>query len=242
MPHHAPLLVNPARPEPEIRPVLSILRGPAALLVALIALLAAAPASAQSPGRPGDFDYWVLSLSWSPSWCESKGGGRGEMQCARPFAFVVHGLWPQYDRGFPSECATGERPPSRDLVDSMLDVMPSPGLIRHEWRAHGTCSGLKADSYFRVVRKLFEKIRIPDDYRTADRDRMVSPNEVERAFMAANPGLDAGEIAVQCDSRRLQEVRLCLKKDLTAFRACPEVDRRACRSDRLYMPAARLGR
>ncbi len=222
--------------------MLSFLRGSAALLVAVFAFAFAAPANAQSPARPGDFDYWVLSLSWSPSWCESKGGGRGEIQCARPFAFVVHGLWPQFDHGFPSNCATGERPPSRRMIDGMLDIMPSPGLIRHEWQTHGTCTGLRAESYFNVIRKLFEKIHIPADYRSADRDRMVSPNEVEHAFMAANPGLDANEVAVLCDSRRLQEVRLCLKKDLSAFRACPEVDRRACRTDRLYMPAARVGR
>ena len=209
-----------------------------ALLVALLGLVP--QAQAQSPARPGDFDFWVLSLSWSPSWCEAKGGGRGgDIQCSRPFAFVVHGLWPQFDRGFPSNCATGERPPSRDTVDRMLDVMPSPGLIRHEWQTHGTCSGLSAQSYFTVIRKLFEKIRIPEAYRAADRDRMVTPREVEAAFIAANPGLDGNEVSTLCDGRRLQEVRLCLKKDLSGFRACPEVDRRACRLDRAYMPAAR---
>ncbi len=218
------------------------LRRLALACAALLGLLAVAPASAQSGGRPGDFDFWVLSLSWSPSWCEQKGGGRGEIQCSRPYAFVVHGLWPQYERGFPSACATPERGPSRDLVDRMLDVMPSPGLIRHEWQSHGTCSGLRAEGYFNVIRKLFEKIRIPEDYRTADRDRMVTPREVEQAFIAANPGLDPAEISTQCDGRRLQEVRICLKKDLSAFRACPEVDRRACRLDRAYMPAARAGR
>ncbi len=213
-----------------------------ALVAGLLSALAPATAESRPSGRSGDFDFWVLSLSWSPSWCESKGGGRGEIQCSRPFAFVVHGLWPQYERGFPSACPTAERGPSRDTVDAILDVMPSPGLVRHEWQSHGTCSGLKAESYFKVIRKLFEKIRIPEDYRTADRDRMVSPGEVERAFIQANPGLDEDEIAVLCDSRRLQEVRVCLKKDLSAFRACPEVDRRACRTDRLYMPAARNGR
>src|ERR1700742_1117182 len=58
-------------------------------------------------GTPGQFDFYVFSLSWSPSFCES-GGGRGnsDEQCnrGRPFAFVVHGLWPQYERGFPENC------------------------------------------------------------------------------------------------------------------------------------------
>lgn len=221
----------------------------AALRLAILSLALCAglwgaltPAVAQAPGRPGDFDFWVLSLSWSPSWCDAKGGGRGEIQCTRPFAFVVHGLWPQYERGFPGACPSREPGPSRATVDAMLDVMPSPGLIRHEWQSHGTCSGLSSESYFKVIRRLFDKIRIPEDYRHADRDRTVSPAEVERAFIGANPGLDSDEVSVLCDSRRLQEVRVCLKKDLSAFRACPEVDRRACRIDRLYMPAARGGR
>lgn len=212
-----------------------------ALAVLVLAALGIDPASAQGRGRPGDFDLWVLSLSWSPSWCEATGNARGDAQCARPFSFVVHGLWPQYDRGYPSDCATPKAPPTREQVRDMLDVMPSPGLINHEWRKHGTCSGLTSEVYLRIIRKLYEKIHIPDEFKDTVKPRMVSPAEVERAFIAANKGLDANEIAVQCDSRRLQEVRICLKKDLSAFVSCGETDRRACRLDRVYMPAVRGG-
>lgn len=211
----------------------------ATLVAALAVVLFAALAPATARDRSGDFDLWVLSLSWSPSYCEATGNARGDAQCARPFAFVVHGLWPQYARGWPQDCDTREREPSRPLVDSMLDVMPSPGLVRHEWRKHGTCSGLSAESYFRVIRKLFEKIAVPDEFRSPDRPRMIAPHEVEAAFVAANRGLDRNEITVRCDGRRLQEVRICLKKDLSAFTACPDEDRGACRLDRAYMPAAR---
>ena len=215
------------------------------LVVGLLALLLAAfavdPADAQGRGRPGDFDLWVLSLSWSPSWCEATGSARGDAQCARPFSFVVHGLWPQYERGFPADCDARAAPPSREQVRGMLDVMPSPGLINHEWRKHGTCSGLSGEAYLRIIRKLYEKIRVPDGFKDTTEARMVSPGEVERAFIEANKGLDANEIAVQCDSRRLQEVRICLKKDLSAFTSCAEVDRRSCRLDRVYLPAVRTG-
>ncbi|TBW34716.1 ribonuclease T [Siculibacillus lacustris] len=213
----------------------------AVVLGLVLALASALPAAAQGRGRAGDFDFWVLSLSWSPSYCEATGNARHDAQCARPFAFVVHGLWPQYERGFPGACDAVVPPPGPDLVRSMLDVMPSPGLIRHEWDKHGTCSGLKAESYFTVIRRLFEKIRIPADYAVADRPRTVAPSEVERAFIAANRGLDPAEISVLCDGRRLQEVRFCLKKDLSAFRACPEVERRSCRLERVYLPAVRGG-
>jgi ribonuclease T2 len=214
-----------------------------ALLVSLAVLCGVAVAAAAAGrGRAGDFDFWVLSLSWSPSWCEAVGDAHREVQCSRPYGFVVHGLWPQWDRGFPSDCPTGEAPPSPDLVRSMLDLMPSPALVRHEWQKHGTCSGLSADRYFRAIRRLFATIRVPADYAAPERPRLVAPVEVERAFARANPGLDGDEIAVFCGGRRLDEVRICVNRDLTGFRACPEVDRRACRLDRALMPAARAGR
>jgi ribonuclease T2 len=218
-----------------------MMRAILALVALLIVGFAGDPAAAQNRGRPGDFDLWVLSLSWSPSWCEATGNARGDAQCARPYSFVVHGLWPQYSRGYPSDCDTRAAPPSRDQVRAMLDVMPSPGLIAHEWRKHGTCSGLSGEVYLRIIRKLYEKIRIPDEYKDTTQPRMVSTREVEQAFIAANKGLDPQEITVQCDSRRLQEVRICLKKDLSAFVSCGDADRRACRLDRLYMPAVRGG-
>lgn len=211
----------------------------AAFVLAVWFALATGTTVARALDRPGDFDFWVLSLSWSPSFCEATGDARGDVQCARPFAFVVHGLWPQRTRGFPADCPTREPEPSRADVAAILDVMPSPGLVRHEWRRHGTCSGLPAASYLKIVRRLFEKIRIPEDYRAPREPRLVETRAVERAFMAANPGLDANEISIFCDTRRLREVRICLKKDLSAFTACPEVERRDCRAERVYMPAVR---
>ncbi len=211
----------------------------ASVVAVLLLLTGLSPVAAQSRGRPGDFDFWVLSLSWSPSFCEATGSARGDAQCARPFAFVVHGLWPQWNRGYPSDCPTREADPTRRDVDAVLYVMPSPGLVRHEWRKHGTCSGLSATSYLKVIRKLFEKIRVPEEFRSPREPRLVETRAVEHAFIAANPGLDADEVSIWCDARRLQEVRICLKKDLSAFTACPEVERRDCRSPKVYMPAVR---
>lgn len=195
-------------------------------------------------GKPGQFDFYVLSLSWSPSFCESGGGrrGRSNQQCdgSRPYAFVVHGLWPQYDRGFPQNC---ERPApwiDKKLIRSMLDIMPAYGLVLHEWKTHGTCSGLKADRYFETVRNASERVKIPARFVRINNYTMVSPDEVERAFIEANPGLANDMIAVTCDSRRLREVRICMNKDL-GFRACPETDHHACRHPRVVMPPVRGG-
>lgn len=219
------------------------LRRAAAVVLTALGLAAAAPLAAgpaRAGGVPGDFDFWVLSLSWSPSYCEGAGAGRGDVQCARPYGFVVHGLWPQYERGFPSSCP-GDRRLDDRVVRGMLDLMPSPGLVRHEWDKHGTCSGLTQDRYFGAIRTLVGKIRVPDAYVGPRQPQMVPTADVERAFRDANRTLDPDEIAVICDRRNLQEVRLCIKKDLSGFRACPDVDRRACRLDRVYMPGVRGG-
>jgi len=196
--------------------------------------------------QPGQFDFYVLALSWSPSFCESsreRNGGRTTLQqCVseRPYSFVVHGLWPQYERGFPRECQVPAPRLARTIVDSMLDIMPAPRLVFNQWDRHGTCSGLSSQRYFDTVRKARERVNIPAQYQNITSYLAVSPDEVEKAFVEANPGLTAEGMAVTCDSRRLSEVRICMTKDLQ-FRACPEIDRRACRSDKVMMPPVRGG-
>jgi len=224
-------------------PALAVLSA-CALAVSMLALsMLAVPAAAQQ-NEPGQFDFYVLSLSWSPTWCEDRGArAANEPQCsiARPYAFVVHGLWPQYERGFPQNC---QRPPPyvpNPLVRSMLDVMPSRGLVIHEWKTHGTCSGLSPQGYFDLVRAAREKVVIPPDFVRLDDYRTIAPAEMEAAFRAANPGLAPDMMSVECDRRRLKEVRICMGRDL-AFRACPDVDRRACRLSRMVMPPVRGGR
>jgi ribonuclease T2 len=154
---------------------------------------------------------------------------------------VVHGLWPQYDRGFPEFCQVPAPRLDRNIVSSMLDLMPAPRLIFHEWDRHGTCSGLNARAYFDSVRKARAQVKIPEAYIELTRPLTVTPDEVEEAFVEANPGLSRDGIAISCDSRRLQEVRICLSKEL-GFRDCEETNRRACRRDKLVMPPLRQRR
>ena len=61
------------------------------------------------------------------------------------------------DRGFPSFCQVPAPRLDRAIVGSMLDLMPSPRLIFHEWDRHGTCSGLSGHAYFETVRKARDK-------------------------------------------------------------------------------------
>lgn len=204
---------------------------------ALLFLLSG-PAFAQD--RPGDFDFYVLSLSWSPSYCEAEGARADRAQCSggRPYAFVVHGLWPQYENHYPEFCDPSPEWVPQNEIDAMLDLMPSKRLIVNEWKKHGTCSGMDAAGYFAAVRQVRTGIAIPPAYVNPDDWLSVSPGEVEAAFRAANPGLPADGIAVTCDSRHLREVRICVTRDF-AFRPCPEIDRRACRVQKIVMPPIR---
>src|SRR6266540_361288 len=200
-----------------------------------------APAQDRRQNEPGQFDFYVLALSWSPSFCEASGerGTPPQQQCeARPYSFVVHGLWPQYEKGFPEYCQVPAPRLDRNIVSSMLDVMPAPRLIFHEWDRHGTCSGLPARGYFETVRKARAVVKIPAEYIDLKAPLTVTPGEVEQAFVTANPGLSASSIAVGCDKERLREVRICMTKEL-AFRSCEGADRRTCRREKIVMPPVR---
>jgi len=216
----------------------------ALIAAGLLALMASGvQAQNRSRGEPGKFDFYILSLSWSPSYCASveERSRRDDRQCgSRPFAFVVHGLWPQYERGFPSYCTVPAPRIGRALADGMLDLMPSPRLVYHEWDRHGTCSGLSATAYFDAIRQARAKVKIPDAYSRLEKPTQVSPAEVTENFLKANPSLAREDIAVTCDSKRLTEIRICLDKDMS-FRACPDVRQRACRRDKVLMPAVRGG-
>jgi ribonuclease T2 len=213
---------------------------------ALPGLIGSAVAQDRRQNAAGEFDFYVLSLSWSPSFCDAANERGGpsksqQIQCGgRPYAFVVHGLWPQYERGFPNYCQQPAPRLDRNIVSSMLDLMPAPGLIFSEWDKHGTCSGLSARSYFEAIRKARAVVKIPEQFIDLAEPKTIAPADVEDAFIKANPGLSSDAVAVTCDRTRLSEVRICLNKDLQ-FRSCEEIDRRACRRDTVLMPPIRGG-
>ena len=210
----------------------------------VVALGGCGEAQDRRQNEPGQFDFYVLSLSWSPSYCAAnaeRAFRRPDPQCGpRPYSFVVHGMWPQYDRGFPEFCQVPAPRLSRNIVGAMLDLMPSPRLIYHEWDRHGTCSGLSQSAYFDTIRKARAVVKIPKQYLELRSPLTVTPDEVEDAFVAANPGMTREGISLTCGGRRLDEVHICLSRTLQ-FRDCPEVERRSCRRDRLLMPPVRGG-
>lgn len=205
--------------------------------VLLFLLLLSGPA--RSDGTAGDFDYYVLSLSWQPGWCRMTGDARDASECARGAGrdFTVHGLWPQYERGWPDYCETRERDPSRRETQAMSDLI-SPGLALHQWRKHGRCSGLSAADYYAVTRQAAEAITIPAPFDDLPRDITLPPSLIEDAFIEANPGMTDDGITVACKSDALSEVRICLTRDLQP-RACAPDARRDCSQRRVLMEKVR---
>lgn len=206
-------------------------------------------ASSSAQHTAGDFDYYALVLSWSPTHCATPKGRRDRTQCNPPrdrgFSFILHGLWPQYERGYPSNCDARIRRVSNRTISSIMDIMPSKGLIIHEYRKHGTCSGLTPENYFKVSRQLYDKIKIPAAYRAPQKEQFVSPEGLIQQFTAANPGLNRDMMRVVCrgSGNRLREVRFCFSKEGN-LRSCGrnENQRRLCSAKRIFVPPVRYNR
>jgi len=208
-------------------------------LILFAALLLSGALARQRP-QPGHFDYYVLVLGWTPSYCALEGRQRGDQECQaqRPHAFTLHGLWPQNIRGWPENCWLPKRPwVPRSVIDDMRDIMPSKNLVIHEYRAHGTCSGLAPDQYFGLARDLYERVTIPPRF-SATGPLALSQEEIEGEFLKANSWLKPNMIVVSCRGPNLLDVRLCFGRDLFP-RACGTNEKqRVCRADTVTVPAA----
>jgi ribonuclease T2 len=213
-----------------------------------IAVLAAACSAGSSHAEwsnseqretPARFDYYALVLSWSPTHCSTTDRGIDDGQCARDdgarFGFVLHGLWPQFERGYPNSCHTRWKPFVPDqVIASVANVMPSRGLVIHEYREHGTCSGLRPDAYFALASQMFNRVNIPQRFRNPQELQLISPRDALEDFMRANPGLRPDMIAVTCDGQSLRDVRICLTREGRP-RSCGENEHQdgACRTTQM---------
>ena len=207
-------------------------------VIALCAVLCL-PLMARADGeKAGDFDYWVLALSWSPNWCKIEGDAKGSEQCdpRHDFGWTLHGLWPQYQRGWPAYCPTAERPPSRAMTRDMSDIMGTAGLAWHQWKKHGSCSGLSAAGYFEASRAAYEAVVRPEVFRKLDRPVRLPAAVVEEAFLKDNPALEADGITVTCRDGRIQEARICLSLEMEPVPCGRDVVRDCTLQDALFAP------
>ena len=203
------------------------------------------PPPALADDRPGDFDYYVLAISWSPTFCGRRDNRRrNPQQCGtgRRFSWVVHGLWPQYDRGWPDYCRTKNRYVPNSQIREMMPIMPSKRLIIHQWRKHGTCTGVSQRSYFKTTRELFARFLVLARYVAPSRTILTTPKELVHDFVTTNLWLKPEMISVQCgnsrERARLSELRVCFSRDLKPIR-CGHNERRSCRARTLVMPPVR---
>ena len=204
-----------------------------AMVSALLALVMATPAIAEGE-RAGDFDYYVMALSWSPTWCALEGEARNSPQCDKPFGWVLHGLWPQNERGWPSYCRTQTRDPSRAQTALMADIMGTSGAAWYQWKKHGRCAGLSAEAYFKAARQAYGSIVRPKILRDLDRPVTLPASLIEEAFITDNPQLAPQMITITCTANRIQEARICLTKDLEPRRCGADVMRDCQMKDALF--------
>lgn len=225
-----------------------ILRHPAhplmTVAVLLLSILSAATAHAKhrrtSEAEPGAFDYYLLSLSWSPAFCLSDPGA-AECNGPRRFGFIVHGLWPQYEKGWPENCNVHEAVPE-SVVSGISDIMPARGLVYHEWSAHGTCSGLDPADFFALVRRAYSSITVPASLSAVRQSIEQTPDAIAQAFARANPRLPPQSLIVTCSGQetpRLREVHICLDRSLNPRSCSADVLRGACRNTTLVVPPIR---
>ena len=208
------------------------------MLLALAFPALAEARQAAKPDQPGVFDYYVLTLSWSPQYCATKKLPADDPQCGagKHFSFVVHGLWPQYASGYPQSCSTESL--AQGLADSYLDIMPSRQLIQHEWEKHGTCSGLDSQHYFEDIRNVFNSITVPQQYHHPAKPLTRTLKQFKQDLLNANPGLDASAFSVACTGKYLNEVEVCFDKALKP-RACEHDVHDACPASRITIRAVR---
>ena len=198
-------------------------------LIAAIIMLAT-PVTAQD--KAGEFDYYVMALSWSANWCALQGDARKSPQCAdnSQNGWILHGLWPQYERGYPARCRSQFRPPSRAQTGDMADIMGTSGLAWHQWNKHGVCSGLDPAAYYALSRAAYARVIRPAVFRRLSSPVTLPATLIEQAFVNDNSGLLPDGVTVTCKSGYIQEARICLTRDLE-FRTCGPDAIRDCTSD-----------
>lgn len=187
-------------------------------------------AVAQTPSSAAaqPFDYYLLNISWSPEYCHSH---PSDIQCARHSTFVLHGLWPQNaDGSYPQNCSTARGPAD---PSQYADIYPDPGLLQHEWKTHGTCSGLAPDAFFTAARTAFQSVTIPPTLANLNHQISLPPAQILSLVSKSNPNLTQQNLALSCGNNNLTAVEVCLDKSL---RPTPCGPIRSCRANTVKIP------
>jgi ribonuclease T2 len=204
----------------------------AGLWLAAFLCLCLPGAAAFAGGQAGNFDLYVLSLSWSPEYCA--GHQNDATQCAadQHNGLVVHGLWPQFaekrrdpatgeNNAWPDNCPA---PQLGAVPPQAAATWPSSGLFRHEWQTHGSCSGLAPLDYATLAASLRQRFQTPPALLPMAADETVTAADLKAAIVNANADLPAAAVTLACRKGRLTEIRLCLDRGPDhGYMACPAI-------------------
>ncbi|MBX9444996.1 ribonuclease T2 [Dickeya chrysanthemi] len=191
--------------------------------------------AAPAKGQAGVFDFYLLTLSWSPTFCLTHASNE---QCSKGYGFVLHGLWPQYaNGGWPQDC-----PPITALTAQERKygntLFPTDDLLTHEWEKHGTCSGLGANGYLQAADQALTKVKIPASFNAPAKPLQMTADQILASFRQSNPAIPQGGIVAICSGPELSEIRVCMDKDLN-FQSCGKSIKTQCRDGNIRVPNIR---
>ena len=188
-------------------------------------------ASSSTNNSTAKFDFYMLTLSWSPDYCATSGNDDPQ-QCSigKKLGFVLHGLWPQYNQGYPSDCSNVKLPDS--VQAKFPGLYPSTSLYDHEWEKHGTCSGLSPEQYLTLSKRIKDSVVIPNAYRSPEQPIRVTTSQFKKEFITANPTFTEQGLAVNCSGsgRFLQEMYVCFSPDGAPTACSREIHNDAAKS------------
>lgn len=161
-----------------------------------------------------DFNYFILALAWEPDYCATS--SNPDPQSCTPgmkLGFILHGLWPMYDEGWPSYCSTETM--SNEMIADFPGLFPTDFLYGHEWEKHGTCTGLDPQGYFLLSQEFKDSIAIPDAFLSPEEPFRMDEDSLIEAFVQVNPSFDENSFSVFCSGsgQYLSELYVCISRD-----------------------------
>jgi len=177
------------------------------------------------------FDYFILALSWSPDYCATSGGNDAQ-QCSlgKKLGFVLHGLWPQNNQGYPVNCTTEKMPQS--VKNQFVGLYPNDALFDHEWEKHGTCTGLTPTHFLTLSRQVMNSLVIPAAYRSPETPFRTTTQQLRNEFTQANPSINPAAFETNCSGsgRYFKELYVCFSRTGSPIACGAEVHKEALKS------------
>lgn len=166
---------------------------------------------------------FLLSLSWSPTYCleQDPRGKTPQCQINKPkkYRFIVHGLWPQpiTDTGGKhlNYCRDVSVKLEASIVKNYFYLMPSSGLMLHQWRKHASCGNFTQKIYFKTIENMYEQFKIGNLLHDITATTNYDLKMIIQKITSHIPNITTDNIVIACRNNQLSEVRVCLNNDYT---------------------------